>query len=95
MVAVQAVNGIYPLTYKYTIGGVTGKYVGLITNLAFLRPTITYDANNVYLEASVHSSTINYSCGATTANQNAVTTALNAADGAATGDFTNVIGALF
>lgn len=98
-VAVQAVNGIYPLTYKYTIvtatGGVTGKYAGLTTNLAFLRPTITYDANNVYLEASVNSSTVDYSCGATTANQNAVATALNQADNVATGDFANVIGALF
>lgn len=98
MVAAQAINRIYPLIYKYTIvtatGGVTGKYGRLTTNLAFLRPTITYDVNNDYLEVSVNTPMIDYSCGATTANQNAIATALNAADGAAAGDFANVIGVL-
>ena len=50
------------------VAAVTGKYAGLTSNLAFLRPTITYDANNVYLEASVNTPTVDYTCGATTAN---------------------------
>ena len=50
-VAVQAVAGARPTTYTIVTatGGVTGTYSGLTSNLAFVTPSLSYDANNVFL----------------------------------------------
>ncbi|MXO01327.1 autotransporter domain-containing protein, partial [Shinella zoogloeoides] len=53
-VQVLAGTGIYAPATAYTIlsatGGVTGTFTaGVTSNLAFLDPSLTYDANNVYL----------------------------------------------
>jgi hypothetical protein len=52
-VRVLAGQGNYAPLYKYTIltanGGVTGQFNGVTTNLAFLTPSLTEDANNVHL----------------------------------------------
>ena len=45
--------GNYARNTTYTIlnatGGVSGTYSGVTSNFAFLTPTLTYDANNVFL----------------------------------------------
>lgn len=52
-VSVLAANGIYAPSTVYTIvsttTGRTGVFSGVTSNFAFLAPTLTYDANNVYL----------------------------------------------
>lgn len=58
-VNVLANGNIWKTTDTYTIlstsNGVTGTFDGLMTNLAFLQPELTYDANNVYLTFSRNS----------------------------------------
>ena len=106
-ITVLAANGIYPLTYRYTVvtatGGVTGTYAGVTSNLAFVTPRITYDANNVYLEVSAINPTdptnpavptVQFRRGATTFNQAAVACALDQVAAGASGDFANAVGAL-
>jgi outer membrane autotransporter protein len=62
VVQVQAANGIYAPSQRYALvtaaGGVSGTYSALSTssnlsNLAFLQPMLTYDANDVYLGFAV------------------------------------------
>ncbi|MCZ8256164.1 MAG: autotransporter-associated beta strand repeat-containing protein, partial [Polaromonas sp.] len=52
-VDVQAGAGTYAANTQYTIlnaaGGRTGNFAGVTSNLAFLTPTLGYDANNVFL----------------------------------------------
>jgi len=52
-VEVVAADGAYDRQSSYTIlttsGTVTGTFGSVSTNLAFLRPTLTYDTQNVYL----------------------------------------------
>lgn len=52
-VSVLAASGDYALSTPYTIltttTGRTGVFSGVTSNFAFLAPTLTYDANNVYL----------------------------------------------
>ena len=52
-VQVLAQNGTYARNTTYTIlnatGGVSGTYSGVTSNFAFLTPSLTYDANNVFL----------------------------------------------
>ncbi|UDF32924.1 UNVERIFIED_ORG: autotransporter domain-containing protein (plasmid) [Roseateles sp. XES5] len=52
-VRVLAGTGDYGARTRYTIltadGGRTGTFTGVTSNLAFLDPTLGYDANNVYL----------------------------------------------
>ncbi|SDR62439.1 outer membrane autotransporter barrel domain-containing protein [Rhizobiales bacterium GAS113] len=54
-VQVQAASGMYMPTTRYTLltanGGVSGTFASLTTstNLAFLTPTLSYDANDVFL----------------------------------------------
>ncbi len=80
-------------TATYTIlsatGGVSGAYSGTTSNLAFVRPSLSYDASNVYLTM-----TQSFVFGAQTPNQYAVASALDQASAGATGDFANVLGAL-
>jgi outer membrane autotransporter protein len=52
-VKVLAADGNYALSTRYTIltagGGRTGEFDEVTSNLAFLTPSLGYDANNVYL----------------------------------------------
>ena len=52
-VSVMAQSGVYRPTSNYTIltaaSGVSGAFSGVISNFAFLRPSLSYDLNNVYL----------------------------------------------
>src|SRR5690606_7691582 len=52
-VDVQAGAGTYAANTTYTLlnaaGGRTGNFSGVTSNLAFLTPTLAYDANNVFL----------------------------------------------
>jgi outer membrane autotransporter protein len=52
-VSVLAASGSYAPSTQYTIvsttGGRAGFFSGVTSNFAFLAPTLTYDANNVYL----------------------------------------------
>lgn len=59
-VVVSSVDGAFRLQQPYTIvtaqGGVTGTFAGA-TSLAFIRPVLTYDPNNVFL--TINSALIN------------------------------------
>lgn len=72
--------GNYSLSTDYTIltaaGGLGGTtFDSISSNLAFLTPTLTYDANNVFLNLERNSS--DYASVADTANQKAVSTTLD------------------
>lgn len=72
-VSVLASIGAYPLNSVYTIlsaqGGRTGTFNGVTTNLAFLSPTLTYDANNVFL--TIVRNSLDYAAIGNTPNQRA------------------------
>jgi outer membrane autotransporter protein len=76
---VQPQPGNYALQTSYTIltasGGVTGKFADATTTSAFLGPTLTYDANDVFLTLS---KTGTFLTRATTPNQRSVAAALDA-----------------
>ena len=78
-VQVQPQPGNYALQTSYTIltasGGVTGRFADATTTSAFLAPTLTYDANDVFLTLS---KTGIFSTQATTPNQRSVAAALDA-----------------
>ncbi len=96
-VAVQAAAGTYGRNTNYIIlsaaGGVNGVYAGVTSNFAFLTPSLSYDANNVTL--TLLSSATSFYDGARTPNQAAVGTVLDLASTSATGDFANVLEALY
>lgn len=78
----------------YTIlsatGGVSGAYSGVQSNnYAFLFPSLSYDASNVYLNVAR-----SFARGGQTANQMAVGAALDAGASGATGDFANMLSTL-
>ncbi|MCY1164906.1 outer membrane autotransporter barrel domain protein [compost metagenome] len=95
-VDVQAGAGTYATNTAYTIlnatGGRTGAFSGVTSNLAFLTPTLAYDANNVFLNLARND--ISYSAVAVTPNQIATSTALQNANAGATGDMSTVINAV-
>jgi autotransporter-associated beta strand protein len=95
-VQVQAQSGSYARYTTYTIlnatGGVSGSYSGVSSNFAFLTPTLSYDANNVYLTLFLNQGA--FAAGAQTSNQYAVGAALDQANSGATGDFNDVLGVL-
>ena len=97
-VNVQASAGTYAANTTYTIlnatGGRTGTFAGVTSNLAFLTPTLGYDANNVFLSLARNSTSFNDSTIAITPNQIAVSTALQNANAGATGDMATVQTAL-
>lgn len=79
-VLVRPESGNYNLSTDYTIltaaGGLGGTtFDSISSNLAFLTPTLTYDANNVFLNLSRNSS--DYASVANTPNQTAVSTTLD------------------
>jgi outer membrane autotransporter protein len=95
-VQVLAQPGNYRPSTTYTIvratGGVSGVYAGVSSNFAFLTPTLSYDANDVFLTLALGQNA--FSMAAVTPNQRAVGTALNQSFANASGDFATVIGAL-
>jgi outer membrane autotransporter protein len=95
-VSVLAAAGSYGRSTTYTIlnaaGGLSGAYSGVTSNYAFLRPSLNYDDNNVYLTLLLWQSA--FAAGAQTANQRAVGTVLDAAFDSATGDFGNALYAM-
>ena len=96
-VSVVGASGTYARNTTYTIlnatGGVTGTYAGVTSNFAFLKPSLSYDTNNVFL--TLISSGNAFADGARTSNQRAVGTALDRASATASGDFATVIDALY
>ena len=61
------------------MGGLRGTtFANVTTNLAFLMPTLTYDADDVYLTITAGSTGVDYTTAASTMNQHAVASALNA-----------------
>ncbi|HZB54378.1 MAG TPA: autotransporter outer membrane beta-barrel domain-containing protein, partial [Reyranella sp.] len=95
-VAVQAQSGRYARNTSYTIltanAGVIGTYSGVTSNFAFLTPSLSYDANNVYLSLFLNQSA--FATGAQTLNQFAVGTVLDQTWASATGNFATVLSAL-
>ena len=95
-VQVLAQAGAYARNTTYTIlsaaGGRTGAYSGVTSNFAFLAPSLSYDANNVYL--LLFQTNGAFAAGAQTGNQRAVGNALDQANATATGDFNTVLNAL-
>ena len=95
-VQVLAQSGTYGRNTTYTIlnatGGVAGAYSGVTSNFAFLTPSLSYDANNVYLLLFQPAGA--FAAGARTANQRAVGRVLDIANPTATGDFGAVLNAL-
>jgi fibronectin-binding autotransporter adhesin len=96
-VAVMADAGTYSRSTRYTIltasTGVTGTYASVTSNFAFLTPTLSYDANDVFL--TLLNTTNAFRNGAQTPNQAAVGAALDTASPSASGDFANVLNALY
>jgi outer membrane autotransporter protein len=96
-VQVQAAAGSYANSTTYTIlratGGVSGTYAGVSSNFAFLTPTLSYDANDVFLTLALGQNAFTSFSGITP-NQKAVGVALNQSFANAAGDFATVIGAL-
>ncbi len=99
-VNVLAAPGSYGHVTQYTIvtadGGRIGTYAGLTTNFAFLKPSLTYDPNHVFLTLTLDTTDGNttFSNGGRTPNQRAVGSAFDRSAGGATGDFAAVISAL-
>ena len=79
-VQVLPAPGNYGLTTKYRIltssSGVNGTFAGATSNLAFLAPSLTYDANDVFLTLTRNASA--FASVAQTPNQMAVGRALDA-----------------
>lgn len=78
-VSVAAGSGNYAPSTTYTIvnasGGVSGAFSGVTTNLAFLTPYVSYDANDVYL--SLARNNVSFASVAATPNQFAVGASLD------------------
>ena len=82
-VASLAADGNWNASTRYTIltadGGVAGTFGGLTSNFAFLTPSLSYDANNVYLSLDRNGSS--FASAASTPNQTAVAGALDTLTG--------------
>jgi autotransporter-associated beta strand protein len=95
-VQVLAAGGTYGKSTTYTIlnatGGVSGAYAGVTSNLAFLTPSLAYDANNVFLTLSIASNA--FSFGGRTPNQKAVGVSLDQSFPTGAGDFAAVLGVI-
>jgi fibronectin-binding autotransporter adhesin len=95
-VDVRAGAGSYSLSSRYTIlnaaGGRTGAFSGATSNLAFLTPSLAYDANNVFLTLARNS--VSYASVGITPNQIATGMALQNAVAGASGDMGTVLSAV-
>ncbi len=97
-VSVQAQNGNYQRSTRYTIltatGGLGGTtYAGVTSNLAFLTPSLSYSGNAVML--TLLSTGTSFQNGARTPNQRAIGRVLDTASPTATGDFATVLNAIY
>ena len=96
-VQLVAAPGNYATSTTYTIlnatGGVSGSYSGVSSNFAFLTPSLSYNANNVFLTLALQGNAFSGFVG-NTVNQRAVGYALDQTFANASGDFATVIGAL-
>ena len=90
---VMAQPGTYTRNTTYTIlsatDGLSGTFAGAGANLAFLTPSLTYDAQNAFLTLVT-----SFSAGARTGNQRTVGTVLDGVSNTATGDFSTVLNAM-
>ncbi len=79
-IEVLALAGTYRPNSTYTLisaaGGVIGKFDRTTSNLAFLTPSLSYDANNVYISLALASNA--FASAGQTINQQAVGGALDA-----------------
>ena len=95
-VAVMADSGSYAKSTTYTIltaiAGVSGTFANVTSNLAFLTPSLSYDANDVFVTLLQSSNA--FALGAQTNNQRAIGIVLDRANAFATGDFAAVLNAL-
>ena len=85
-VSVLAESGTYALSTTYTIltaASISGQYASVTSNLAFLTPSLSYDATDVSLELTRND--VNFSSVAATPNQRAVASALQNVPLTATG----------
>jgi outer membrane autotransporter protein len=82
----------YPKGITYTIltatGGVTGTFANITNNFVFLTPSLSYDAQNVYLALLRNS--VTHASVATNPNQASVASALDRLSGA-TGDMQTIM----
>ncbi|WP_411883674.1 autotransporter domain-containing protein [Polaromonas sp. YR568] len=94
-VDVQAGAGNYQASTQYTIlnarGGVTGRFAAATSNLAFLTPSLAYDANNVFL--LLRRNDLGFADAAGTPNQRSAAGALQAGSGSV-GDMVAVTNAI-
>ncbi|WP_411886815.1 autotransporter-associated beta strand repeat-containing protein, partial [Polaromonas sp. YR568] len=95
-VDVQASAGSYQANTRYTLlnatGGVTGTFGAVTSNLAFLTPSLAYDAKNVFL--SLARNQVSFADAGATPNQRAAAATLQASAAGATGDLATVINAV-
>lgn len=93
-VTLTAATGVYAPSTTYTIlnatGGVTGTFANANSLFPFLQPSLSYDANNVFLTLKPGG----FGAGAGTANQAAVGRVLDASVAGSTGDLATVIGTM-
>jgi outer membrane autotransporter protein len=92
-VQVLAQSGNYGRSTTYTIlratGGVNGTYSSVTSNFAFLTPSLSYDANDVFLTLSMAQNA--FSFGGRTFNQRAVGRVLDQTFDSASGDYATVL----
>lgn len=93
-VVVTSATGVYAPSTTSTIlnatGGVIGTYAGAASLYPFLQPSLSYDANNVYLTLRPGG----FGAGGATANQSAVGRALDQSVAGSSGDLATVIGTM-
>ena len=95
-VSVLAQAGAWQRNTSYTIlsaASRTGAFDGVVTNLAFLTPSLSYGSNAVTL--TLLASAYSFQNGAQTPNQRAVGATLDRANSTASGDFNTVLNALY
>ncbi len=87
-------SGAYAPRATYTIlqatGGLSGNFSSVTSSSPFLLPSLSYDANNVYLTLQIGG----FATAALTPQQQAVASVLDNTAAAATGDYATVLGAL-
>ncbi len=91
-VAVLAESGAYRVSTDYTIltaGAVTGTFGSVTSNLAFLTPSLSYDATSVFLRLTRNSTS--FADVALPGNERAVASAIDRISPSATGDMADVI----
>ena len=93
-VTLTGATGVYAPSTTYTIlnatGGVTGTFANANSLFPFLLPSLSYDANNVFLTLKPGG----FGAGAGTANQAAVGRVLDASVAGSSGDLATVIGTM-